>query len=124
MTNRVLAVAAVRYVMKYASKFDSVGSFPKGARCYGIGGLDQVGRSIRSWLNLPSFVQGRASIACKWRRAKGGGWQSPSGQCWPSEWALLERGKHSAKLLRVFNHPRIVEACGPFSWSPTFQVPA
>lgn len=124
LTNAVKAIAPVRYVMKYASKFDSVGSFPKGARCYGIGGLDQVGRSIRSWLNLPSFVQGRASIACNWRRSKGGGWQSPSGQWWPSEWALLERGKHSAQLLRVFNHPRIVDACGPFSWSPTFQVPA
>lgn len=124
LTNAVKAFAPVRYVMKYASKFDNVGSFPKGARCYGIGGLDAVGRDIRRWLNLPSFVQGRASVACRWSRAPGGGWNDPHGRWWPSEWALIDRTKSSASLMRVFTHPRHVEAAGPFSWAPLFKAQA
>lgn len=118
LTNAIKAVAPVRYVMKYASKFDNAGSFPKGARCYGIGGLDASGRNVRRWINWPSFVQGRASINCKWTRATGGGWTAPDGGWWPSEWALLDRTRCSASLLRVFTHPRIVDASGPFSWVP------
>lgn len=116
LTNAVQARAPVRYVMKYASKFDNAGAFPKGARCYGVGGLDSDARRCRWWINLPSFVQGRASIHCRWTRAVGGGWTAPDGQRWPSEWALLDRTRASAELLRVFEHPRIVEASGPFSW--------
>lgn len=121
LTNAVKAVAPVRYVMKYASKFDSVGAFPKGARIYGIGGLVAVDRDIRRWINLPSFVQGRASVTCRWKRAVGGGWVAPDGQRWPSEWALLDRSRQGAQLLRVFCHPRIVEPVGPFSWMPAWN---
>lgn len=121
LTNAVKAVAPVRYVMKYASKFDNAGAFPKGARIYGVGGLDSVGRGVRRWINWPSFVQGRASVTCKWRRATGGGWAAPDGGWWPSEFALLERTRSSATLLRVFNHPRLVEASGPFSWMPAHE---
>lgn len=118
MTNSVKAVAAVRYVMKYASKFDSVGKFPKGARVYGVGGLDQDQRKMRRWINWPSFVQGNASYTCAWRRAPGGGWCHPdTGEILPSEWGLTASTKTTTRLVRLRVHARIIDnPAGPFSW--------
>lgn len=119
-TNAVEAVAPVNYVMKYASKFDNQGDFPKGARCNGRGGLDMAGRNALRWLNYPSFVQGRASVNFRWTRRTGGGWTDTHGTYWPSEWALIDRTSKGAELLRVFKHPRLVDPSGPFSWLPAF----
>lgn len=117
MTNQVKAVAAVRYVMKYASKFDNEGAFPKGARCYGLGGLTDMDRRIRRWINWPSFVQANASVACNWRRAVGGGWlDSGTGEIWASEWGLVSLSRSCTRLVRLRTHPRRIEAAGPFSW--------
>ena len=118
MTNVVKAVAPVKYVMKYVSKFDSEAAFPKGARCYGIGGLDDVGVRVRRWINWPSFVQARASIADSYGRAPGGGWVNRvTGEWWPSEFALSYRTKTSAAMVRVHTHERpIANVRGPFSW--------
>jgi hypothetical protein len=117
MTQAVQARAAVRYVMKYASKFDNEGSFPRGARCYGVGGLDDVGRRVRRWINWPSFLQGRASIADSWRRCVGGGWVNrDTGEWFPSEWGLSGIGKFYVRIVRIFEHERLVPAGGPFSW--------
>lgn len=117
-TNAVRAVASVRYVMKYASKFDSVGSFPKGARCYGLGGLDDDHVRMRRWINWPSFVQGNASYRCPWRRAVGGGWLDGStGEIWSSEWGLSSCSRTCTRLVRLCRHPRLVDhAAGPFSF--------
>ncbi len=118
-TNVVQAVAPVRYVMKYVSKFDSVHSFPKGARCYGVGGLDAAGRSCRRWVNLPRFVQARSSVACKWRRAVGGGWTDPDGVIWASEWGVSGIGKGYTRVVRLRTYPEPhVMPSGPFSWLP------
>lgn len=57
MTNTQKALAGVGYLMKYLSKLGEFHRFPKGLRLYGIGGLDQAGRSVRSWLNLPGWVK-------------------------------------------------------------------
>lgn len=121
LTNTVQAVAPIRYVMKYASKFDSEGSFPRGARCYGTGGLDSDQRSIRRWVNWPAFVQGNASYTCKWTRAKGGGFLVHStGEIWASEWGLTASSRTCTRLVRLRRHPRAIDASGPFSWMPAF----
>jgi hypothetical protein len=122
MTNSVKAVAPIRYVMKYASKFDNAEHFPKGARIYGLGGLDTDHRLQRRWINWPSFVQGNASYTCKWSRAVGGGWVDPDGQIWASEWGLSCSTRTHTRLVRLRHHPRLIEASGPFSFNPHSQV--
>jgi len=116
-TNAVLAVAPVRYVMKYASKFENGSHFPKGARVYGVGGLDAVGRKCRRWINWPRFVQARASVDCSWRRAAGGGWTDGDGVIWASEWGVAAIGKGYTRVVRVRSYPApLTPPDGPFSW--------
>lgn len=118
MTNAVKAVAPVKYVMKYASKFDNAGNFPKGARIYGIGGMDATGAGCRRWINWPRFVQGNSSSSCASRRAVGGGWIiGRTGEWFPSEWGLSLRNSRSTLLVRLHTHPvEIDQPSGPFSW--------
>lgn len=118
LTNQVKAVAAVRYVMKYASKFDNDGELPHGARIYGIGGLSMSDAAIRRWINWPSYVQGNASVSCRWTRRTGGGFANrDTGEVLLSEWGLSSRNKQSTRLMRLRSHPRVIESpVGPFSW--------
>lgn len=111
------AVAPVRYVMKYASKFDSKKGFPKGARTYGIGGLDKTFSRTRRWFNLPAFVKARASISDQWERAVGGGWlDRATGEVWPSEWGLCLVTKLKVAIVRLHDHGRPLDVAGPFEW--------
>lgn len=118
MTNRkCVRSSAVGYLMKYLSKGTDVssGSFPKGARIYGVAGLDEAGRRVRRWLRLPSFVQGNASVHDDWHRAVGGGWLAPDGARWASEFTTaLVAGVRC--LVRLCIHARQIDAAGPFSW--------
>ena len=57
MSNTQKALSGVGYLMKYLSKLGEFTIFPKGLRLYGIGGLNTVGRNVRSWLNLPEWVK-------------------------------------------------------------------
>jgi len=118
MTNAVKAVAPIRYVMKYASKFENAGQFPRGARIYGIGGLDTVAAACRRWINWPAFVQGNSAAGDKSRRAVGGGWIIGStGEWLPSEWGLTASSPTCTRLVRLRTHPREIHApAGPFSW--------
>lgn len=119
LTNVVEAYGPVGYLMKYASKFDSEGSFPKGARCYGMGGLGDVGRSVRRWVNWPAFVQARAAITDGWRPSPGGGWADAStGEWLPAEWGLSFSTPRHTCLVRLHDHGRPVDAWGPFNWIP------
>lgn len=117
MTRTERARNAVPYLLKYLSKdaSKSFGSFPRGARLYGVGGLDPALRRARAWLNRPSFVQGNSSIDDPWKRAKGGGWQDPQGNVWKSEFELTRIGE-ARGVRRVRTHARSIEAAGPFSW--------
>lgn len=118
MSNRkVVRKSAVGYLMKYLSKGTdmSAGTFPKGARVYGVGGLDHAGRRARRWLRLPAFVQGNSSVNDAWERRTGGGWISPSGRHFPSEFEAIRVGGRRM-LARVHRHPVSIEASGPFSW--------
>lgn len=113
-----VARGAVQYLMSYLKKGDK-GAYerlPKGARAYGVGGLDHVARRTRRWLRLPGFVQGNSSVLDDWRRApKGGGWIAPDGRRWQSEFRRAYCGD-AWGLERVASHPRAVDAAGPFSW--------
>lgn len=118
MTNRkTVRKSAVGYLMKYLSKGSDVAttSFPRGARIYGVGGLDRTMRRARRWLRLPSFVQANSSILDDWRPVVGGGWRAPDGGHWPSEFALVIVAGARC-LARVCTHPRELLASGPFSW--------
>lgn len=117
-SNCLVVVAAVNYVMKYASKFDSEGSFPKGARCYGIGGLDDAWRAVRRWVNWPSFVQARASVSDSFKPQVGGGWVNClTGQWWPSEYGLSWTNKKQSAVVRIHDHGRpMQDVRGPFNW--------
>lgn len=118
MTNRkTVRSTAVGYLMKYLSKGTDVdsSSFPKGARIYGVGGLDHAGRRLRRWLRLPAFVKGNSSIWGQWDRAVGGGWTSPDGTRFQSEFVATSIAGHRC-LLRVAQHPVAIVASGAFSW--------
>lgn len=121
LTNAIKAVAPIRYVMKYASKFDNAGQFPKGARIYGIGGLCKFGADFRRWVNWPSFVQGNSACGDRSRRAVGGGWVIGStGEWLPSEWGLTASDRQSTRLVRLRHHPRLIDSpSGPYSWIPS-----
>lgn len=117
MTRIEVARAAVPYLLKYLSKGmgDTIGSFPKGSRIYGVGGLEHALRRARRWLGLPAFVQARSDSYDDWRRAVGGGWISPAGEHFPSEFARVWLGV-AYGVMRVLNHGRPFVASGPFSW--------
>jgi hypothetical protein len=57
MSNTEVARSGVGYLMKYLSKLGGLHRFPKGARLYGIGGLDSVARAVRTWYNLPQWAK-------------------------------------------------------------------
>jgi hypothetical protein len=62
MTNTEQARSGVGYLMKYLSKLGELSVFPKGLRLYGIGGLDQTGKQVRSWLNLPEWAKAEYGV--------------------------------------------------------------
>lgn len=124
-TNLEEARAAVPYLMKYLSKGGaSAGCWrlPKGARMYGVGGVEHSLRRARRWLSLPAFVRSRADIADDWRRAPGGGWVDPDGVIWPSEYRRARVGCFLA-FERLHDHGRPFDPAGPFSWLPAAGVP-
>jgi len=57
MSNTEVAYSGIGYLMKYLSKLGEFHRFPKGLRLYGIGGLDDQGRAVRSWFNLPEWAK-------------------------------------------------------------------
>jgi hypothetical protein len=118
MTNTMRCTNPVAYVMSYAKKQANVGGLPKGARRYGIGGLERSSCAIRRWINWPGFVQARASVHDDFRRAEGGGWVNrATGEWWPSEYGLLFRTRGHIVVVRLRDHGRpLANVCGPFSW--------
>lgn len=75
----------VGYLVKYASKGTSGNGIPRGARLFGVGGLDAGRRVIRSWKMLPRYMRSQCSAEDRVRRMAGGGWVSRvSGEWWPA----------------------------------------
>lgn len=84
-----LAKNAVPYLMKYLSKGQASNGnwrLPSGARMYGIGGLEHSLRRARRWLGLPAFVRSAGDHLDAWRPVVGGGWASPDGEVFASEY--------------------------------------
>jgi hypothetical protein len=114
-TNVVRARSAPAYLMKYLSKGTNVQGMPKGARMYGVGGLEHSMRRAARWLRYPAFIKARADILDDWKRARGGGWWSPDGFVVPSEFERVWLGDRYG-LRRVADYGRPFDAQGPFSW--------
>lgn len=123
MTNTLKATAPVAYLMKYASKVESktIGGFPRGARIYGIGGLDAPGAAFKRWVLWPAYVQGNASVNDRFKPAAGGGYLNDStGEFLASEFAPTGGG--FSCFIRVRTTPRFDFGnaaglpAGPFSW--------
>lgn len=119
MSNTIKATAPVAYLMKYVSKVDSknVGSFPHGARIFGLGGIDKTGRDCKRWVLWPAYLQGNAAAGDPFKPATGGGYTNvETGEHFRAEFAPTGGGfKH---FVRVHTHTRAIDACGPFSWFP------
>ncbi len=62
-SNTEQARAGVGYLMKYLSKLGELTRFPKGLRLYGVGGLDESGKSVRQWFNLPQWAKNAYGVA-------------------------------------------------------------
>lgn len=103
------------YLISYCKKTKDLSGLPRGARAYGVGGLDHAMRRARRWLRLPSMVQGNGSIWDGFRPVVGGGWSSPHGVHMASEFQRIHVGGVWC-LTRVARHERAIEAAGPFSW--------
>lgn len=119
MSNRKEATAPIAYLMKYVSKTDSknIGSFPHGARIYGLGGLDKSGRDCKRWVLWPSYVQGNAAAGDPWKPAVGGGYaNSSTGELLLAE--FVPSGAGFTRFVRVRTNPRQLDPSGPFSWLP------
>jgi hypothetical protein len=71
MTQREVAKSGVGYLMKYLSKLGELTRFPRGLRVYGIGGLNETGRSVRRWFNLPEWVKSSFGVGEVVRRKFG-----------------------------------------------------
>lgn len=119
MSNRKEATAPIAYLMKYVSKTDSknIGSFPHGARIYGLGGLDKSGRDCKRWVLWPAYVQGNAAVGEPWQRLTGGGFvHRDDGRILLSEYAPA--GSGFTRFVRIRTTPREINASGPFCWMP------
>ena len=83
---------AVGYLCKYISKFDSAGTFPKGAKLHHSGGHNAFAKPIRRWHNLPSWLKCLAGVESHFVRTKGVGLvERSTGLCMPSPWRVSPR---------------------------------
>lgn len=110
------------YLAKYASKLDSkVGiGFPAGARLHGKGGLEEFGRSVAQWFNLPQWAREICDLAGRAVRRKGIGLvERDSGVCLPTPWRMSRSPSGTAYVQRVFSYRDALRGvAGPFSWLP------
>lgn len=115
MTRTEVARDAVGYLMKYMSKIGGYHEYPKGARIYGVGGIETALRSICSWLNLPEWVKALHGVGEVVTRA-GRRVVRETGEILVSPWRRV-RHRLGLFLCRVSEVPARF-ADGPFSsWS-------
>jgi len=98
-SNTQEAYAGVGYLMKYLSKLGGHHRFPKGARLYGIGGLDHESNQVRHWANLPEWVKAMHGVG-EVRRSKVGCVVQDTGEVLQSPYAV--------EYLRGSLHVRVV----------------
>jgi hypothetical protein len=92
MTRMEWARCAVGYVSKYVSKGQEGAKLPKGARMYGVGGLEGEALDESRWWILPGWLRGLVSVGEKIRPRPGGGWVNhDTGEFFSSPWRVLFR---------------------------------
>jgi hypothetical protein len=90
LTNMEWARCAVGYVAKYSSKGGNAFALPKGARMYGVGGLEGDALHEAQWWALPGWLRDLVVLGEKVRRRIGGGWVSlDSGELFRSPWRVF-----------------------------------
>lgn len=108
------------YLAKYASKLDSkVGlGFPAGARLHGKGGLEEFGRAVAQWFNLPAWAREVCDLASRAMRVKGVGLvDRQSGVCLPTPWRLSRSPAGTTCVQRTFCYLDALRGVsGPYSW--------
>ncbi len=112
----------VGYLIKYASKLDSKSGygFPPGARLHGRGGLDDFGRAVAQWFNLPQWAREVCDLAGRAVRVKGVGLvERDTGVCLPTPWRMSRGPSGTTVVQRFFSYIGAVrDLVGPFSWLP------
>lgn len=77
----------------YMAKFYSLSVLPKGARVFGYGGLDEVGKTAASRAGLPRWLSGILPRGATAKKCPGGGWyDTASGQIYLSPYVWTPRG--------------------------------
>lgn len=69
MSNTEKARSGIGYLMKYLSKLGELTRFPKNLRLYGVAGLTEQGKAVRSWYNLPEWAKRTYGVGEVIRRA-------------------------------------------------------
>lgn len=92
MTKIEWARNAIGYIAKYASKgndFQEHGSFAKGARLHGNGGMTGAALLEQRWWKLPSWLRPDVAAEDRWAPRKGGGFASKeTGEFKESPWEV------------------------------------
>lgn len=114
------------YLAKYASKLDSkVGiGFPPGARLFGHGGLEDFGRSVAQWFNLPHWAREVCDLAGRAVRRKGIGLvDRESGVCLPSPWRVSCSPSGTVVAQQDWCYVNALrDPAGPYSWVRPLQT--
>jgi len=85
------ARCAVGYIAKYVSKGQEDVSLPKGARMYGVGGLQGEALNEARWWALPGWLRDEHKVTKDQQviRRVGGGWiDRETGECFFSPWRV------------------------------------
>ena len=109
MTNMEWARCAVGYISKYVSKGQEDVALPKGARMYGVGGLEGEALQESRWWALPSWLRDEHCVTKDQaiRRRVGGGWiDRDSGEVFASPWRVVF---HKGKVF-AYRHDRLDDA--------------
>jgi hypothetical protein len=86
-TQTARAVAPVRYLQKYVSKFDSKGcEFPKGIRLFGVRGMSPEGAMNARFWRAPEYVRARFLAGSDPRKVSGGWVDRRDGEFLASPW--------------------------------------
>lgn len=78
---------------RYMSKFNSLQKLPKGARAFGLGGLDEEGKAAVSRAGMPRWLLAVLPQRHLARRCRGGGWvDTTTGLIYVSPYIWTPRG--------------------------------
>lgn len=92
MTRMEWARCAVAYVSKYVSKGHEGHGLPKGARMYGVGGLEGLALQEARWWSRPAWLRELVAIGQQVFRRIGGGWlDRDTGEIFQSPWRVFFR---------------------------------